>query len=194
MKAQIKITLLFFTAVLLRILPGTADAETYKWVDETGKTHFSSSPPKGVKKNRNVSQKRRERKKLYDLRGKVVEILTIDRVRLKSGKVVKYIGVTDPSDFLLKNGMSEKIEEAVRFHEKLVKGKVVTVLLGETPTDRHGDYLGHVFIGQESFVNADLIRKGYALTEEFPSDFEYQSLFVRLYKEAQKKRLGIWGR
>ncbi len=31
--------------ILLLILPGAAYSKIYKWVDETGRTHFSSSPP-----------------------------------------------------------------------------------------------------------------------------------------------------
>ncbi len=53
--------------------------------------------------------------------------------------------------------------------------------------------MGHVFLGRGIFTNAELIRSGYVLTEEYPSDFEYQSLFIRLLKDARKRKAGIWG-
>lgn len=130
--------------------------------------------------------------KLYDIRGKVTRVEGVDIVVLASGEKVKYIGVRDPSTFLAKNGLSHRMEEVLDFHEKLVKGKTVTVLLGQRKRDRKGNYLGHVFLGQQAFVNAELLRKGFAMTEEYPSDFEYQALFIRLQRDAQEKGLGIW--
>lgn len=130
--------------------------------------------------------------KLYDIRGKVVKIMGLEVIVLDTGEKIKYIGVRDPSTFLAKNGLSHRMEEAVRFHEKLVKGKTVTVLLGKRKRDNEGNYLGHVFLGQQAFVNAELLRNGFAMTEEYPSDFEYQALFNRLQRDAQEKGEGIW--
>ena len=139
-----------------------------------------------------VPLKSQESVKLYDIRGKVVQIMGLEGVVLDSGEKVKYIGVRDPSKFLAKNGLSHRMKEAVSFHEKLVKGKGVTVLLGQRKRDKKGNYLGHVFLGQQAFINAELLREGYAMTEESPSDFEYQSLFIRLQRDAQERGVGIW--
>ena len=204
----------------LILLGETSFAETYKWVDEKGVMHFSDRPPptlsplpaqppaasvpvllpkKSIEKKELISikkesapERRKKNTKLYDLRGKVAKTIGVDMIVLESGKRIKYIGVKDPSRFLSKNGMDRKIEDAHAYHKKLVKGKTVTVLLGETARDQEGSYLGHVFLGQQAFINAELIRNGYALTEDYPSDFEYQSLFVRLQNYAQEKGLGIW--
>jgi len=130
--------------------------------------------------------------KLYDLRGKVIQVEGLDIIILATGEKIKYIGVRNPAAFLAQNGLSHRLKEALNFHEKLVVGKTVTVLFGKRKRDREGRFLGHVFLGQESFVNAELIRKGYAVTEDYPSDFEYQSLFIRLQRKAQEKGEGIW--
>ena len=130
--------------------------------------------------------------KLYDFKEKVVAIEGVNIIVLSSGKRIKYIGVEDPSAFLSKNGLHARVQQVIDYHEKLVKGRTVTVLLGQVQKDKRGNYLGHVFLGQQAFVNAELIRTGNAITEEFPSDFEYQSLFIRLQRDAQGKRLGIW--
>lgn len=214
-------TLPVFLAIFSLIFLGeTSFAETYKWVDAKGVMHFSDSPPptlslppveslpasvpvllpkKSIEKKELQptkkeikSERLKESTKLYDIRGKVAKTIGVDMIVLESGKRIKYIGVKDPSRFLSKNGMDRKIEDAHAYHQKLVKGKTVTVLLGETERDQEGSYLGHVFLGQQAFINAELIRNGYALTEDYPSDFEYQSLFVRLQTYAQEKGLGIW--
>lgn len=221
MKIELFSTLSLLLAMFSLIFLGESSfAETYKWVDSKGVMHFSDrpapilsplpakSPPaptpvllpkKSIEKKEltaikkeNASERRNLSTKLYDLRGKVVKTIGVDMIVLESGKRIKYIGVKDPSRFLSKNGMDRKIKDAHAYHKKLVKGKTVTVLLGEIARDQEGSYLGHVFLGQQAFINAELIRNGYALTEDYPSDFEYQSLFVRLQNYAQEKGLGIW--
>lgn len=201
---QISVSLILLASALVMAVAHTdcARAETYTWVDENGVTHFSDRKPvrnlekiKTDKKAESTNDDRpitEKKTKLYDLREKVVEILGADAIRLESGKIVKYIGVGDPSNFLKKQGQSSRMEESHKFHENLVKGKIVTVLFGKQKQDKDGRYLGHVFLGQDIFVNAELIRSGYALTEEYPSDFEYQSLFIRLLRDAQRKGAGIW--
>ncbi len=181
------------TALFLTV-PGVK-AENYGRVDYRGVIHLSDGPGTGTGTNGQPEEGKRDSRrgrKLFDFRERVKRILGIDAVELESGKVVKYIGVQDPADFANETGRRQALSDAYRFHDELVSGKIVTVLLGKRKMDEMGRYLGHVFIGRDVFVNAELIRKGYALTEELPSDFEYQSLFVRLLREAMRKKAGIW--
>lgn len=197
LKNSIYIIALFFFLALTQ----TAFAESFRWTDEQGVLHFSDRRPverleKKASPSLQVSKKAEEKvdrkKELYDFREKVVNVIGVDKILLESGKIVKYIGVSDPAKYLTKNGLHEKVDEAEQFHSKLVIGKDVTVLLGKKSKNKKRHYLGHVFLGQDAFINAELIRNGYAITEEFPSDFEYQSLFIRLQREAQDKGLGLW--
>ncbi|MBE9536846.1 MAG: thermonuclease family protein [Proteobacteria bacterium] len=181
--------------ILIFTLPSVAVAKLYRWVDDKGVSHFSNRPPAAVVAE--ASQVRRvkktaTKKKLFDFREKVVRVIGLDIVELASGKQVKYIGVAPTEAYLARTGRKDAAGEALAFHRKLVEGKTVTVLLGREKKNSQGCYLGHVFLGQQAFINAELIRQGYALTEEYPSDFEYQSLFIRLMKDAQKSRRGIW--
>lgn len=196
--------LLCITLLVFLISAKPSESKTYRWIDEKGVMHFSDNRPiipgggkdlapnkiEKQKKGR-VLQDRTKKNRFYDFREKVLKILDVDVIQLDSGKIIKYIGVKAPSDFL--KGKVEKTNISVEFHRKLVKGNIVTILLGKKKKDRRGYYMGHVFLGRDIFVNAELIRSGYALTEEFPSDFEYQSLFVRLLKDARKRKAGIWG-
>ena len=180
-------------------MSSAAYADSYKWVDKNGVLHFSDRPAGEAVKGRqggkgaNPGKRSQEEVKFYDMRERVVGIVNNGAIKLESGKIVKYIGVKDPFGFLVKEGKAGRVKETRRFHRRLVLGKIVTVLLGKKPKDRAGNYLGHVFLGRDIFVNAELIQKGYAVTEAFPADFEYQSLFIRLLEDAQKKKAGIWG-
>jgi len=187
------LTLLFF-------LSGAApsEAKSYRWIDDRGVVHFSDKRPvtppvkTKAKLDHKSSKKPPAKPKFYDFREKVVKTLDVDTIQLQSGKVVKYIGVKDPSGFMKGKVSKEKMRAPLEFHRKLVEGKVVTVLLGKKKRDRRGYFMGHVFLGRDIFVNAELIKSGYALTEEYPGDFAYQSLFIRLLKDARKRRAGIW--
>ncbi|MBE9502889.1 MAG: thermonuclease family protein [Proteobacteria bacterium] len=185
----------------LLTLTQTSFAESHHWTDEEGVLHFSDrrpveriekTAPPSLHLNKKAEEKVDRKKGLYDFREKVVNVIGVDKILLESGKIVKYIGVRDPAKYLRKNGLDKKLDEAEKFHSKLVVGKNVTVLLGKKSKNKKRHYLGHVFLGREAFINAELIRNGYAITEEYPSDFEYQSLFIRLQREAQDKGLGLW--
>ena len=181
--------------VLMLVLPSAAVAKLYRWTDGNGASHVSNRPPaRVVAKAGQTSRvkKTARKKKLYDFREKVVRVIGIDVVELASGRRVKYIGVAPTEVYLKENGRKDAAVAALAFHRRLVEGKTVTVLLGKKKKDRRGRYLGHVFLGQQAFINAELIRQGHALTEDYPSDFEYQSLFIRLLKDAQKSGRGIW--
>ena len=190
----------FSLVISFAVIPTLSYAESYRWTDENGVLHFSDRKPPVKEKKvqakaviKKVPKKKRHKKnRLFDFREKVVNIIGVDKILLESGKIVKYVGVGSPAGFLKNNGMGKRILEAEAFHGDLVIGKTVTVLLGRKNKNRKRYYLGHVFLGQEAFINAELIRKGYAITEEFPSDFEYQSLFLRLQKDAQSKGVGLW--
>lgn len=191
------ITFLFLSLLIsyIFVLPDLANAQLYRWVDGKGIAHFSNRPPKNevAKAVQPGSAKKSSAKvKLFDFREKVVRAIGIDVVELASGKKVKYIGVESSEAYLKKSGRNGAFKDAIAFHRSLVEGKTVTVLLGRKKKDAQGRYLGHVFLGQQAFINAELIRQGHALTEEYPSDFEYQSLFIRLMKDAQKSGRGVW--
>ena len=136
LKNSIYIIALFFFLALTQ----TAFAESFRWTDEQGVLHFSDRRPverleKKASPSLQVSKKAEEKvdrkKELYDFREKVVNVIGVDKILLESGKIVKYIGVSDPAKYLTKNGLHEKVDEAEQFHSKLVIGKDVTVLLGK---------------------------------------------------------------
>lgn len=199
MRLKAGVLLLFFFT--LSLPARTVFSETYRWTDDEGVMHFTDRrPPVRVETSviprprmaGKIEKKSADEKRLYDFREKVVNIVGLDKILLESGKIVKYIGVRDPEEFLEKNGLERKIAQALIYHGDLVVGKTVTVLLGTKVKNKEKQYLGHVFLGQDLFINAELIRNGYGITEEYPSDFEYQSLFLRLEREAQEKGIGLW--
>ncbi|MCD6360172.1 MAG: thermonuclease family protein, partial [Armatimonadetes bacterium] len=62
--------------------------------------------------------------------------------------------------------------------------------------DRYDRLLGYVYVrderGREIFVNAELVREGYARVMTIPPDVKYADLFLRLEREARAARRGLW--
>jgi hypothetical protein len=58
-------------------------------------------------------------------------------------------------------------------------------------TDRYGWLLRYVYVGG-TFVNAALVRNGYALAATFPPDAAHAAFFATLQAEAQAEGAGLW--
>lgn len=122
-------------------------------------------------------------------RGEVIRVIDGDtiEVRLTDGQVrrVRYIGIDTPE-------RSEDLyTEAKRANAKLVEGKEVRLIKDVSETDRYGRLLRYVYTG-DTFVNAELVRQGYAAAATYPPDVAYAEYFVKLAAEAREKGVGLW--
>lgn len=91
---------------------------------------------------------------------------------------VRYIGVNTP----------ERGEpcyaEATRANAALVKEQTVTLIKDTSETDKNGRLLRYVFAGNV-FVNAELVRQGYAEAKRYPPDVAFAEDFETLEDEAR---------
>jgi micrococcal nuclease len=58
--------------------------------------------------------------------------------------------------------------------------------------DVYGRLLAYVYVGKR-FVNADLVRLGYARTLTIPPNVAHAGLFGRLARAAGRAGRGLWG-
>ena len=121
---------------------------------------------------------------------KVIKVVDGDTVVLSDGRTLRYIGIDTPE-----RGQPF-YEVAKNFNRKLVLGRVVELEFDIERYDRYGRSLAYVFVkdakGKRIFVNAELIRNGFAKVYTKPPNVRYADLFVRLQKEAREKRRGLW--
>jgi len=77
----------------------------------------------------------------------------------------------------------------------------ITALLGENKvrleydvvrTDRYGRTLAYVYLEDGTFVNAELVKQGYAMVMTVPPNVKFAELFVMLQEEARENRRGLW--
>jgi micrococcal nuclease len=124
----------------------------------------------------------------------VTEVVDGDTVRVRYGggeESVRYIGVdtpeVDPSI-----GVECFGEQASRFNERLVDGETVRLDFDAERRDYYGRLLAYVHVG-EVFVNAELLREGYATTLTIPPNDSFADRFARLEQEAGNDGRGLWG-
>lgn len=108
-------------------------------------------------------------------------------VRLASGetKRVRYIGIDTP----------ERGEtcgaEATDANRKLVEGKQVRLEKDVSETDQYGRLLRYVYVG-EIFVNAQLVKDGYAEARRYPPDTAKANELERLEAQARTQNLNCY--
>jgi micrococcal nuclease len=73
----------------------------------------------------------------------------------------------------------------------MVLGKTVTIKTDVIKKQKDGKLLGYVFTGN-FFVNADLIKEGYAMAHNVPPNSRYKNEFLSMQHEARKNRKGLW--
>ena len=105
---------------------------------------------------------------------------------------VRYIGINTPEMDDPRPDIRALAEEATLFNRNLVEGKVVELEKDVSETDRYGRLLRYVWV-DDTMVNAELVRLGYAEVTIYPPDDKYEALFLQLQTEAQEEDLGIWG-
>lgn len=121
---------------------------------------------------------------------RVVEVIDGDTVVLSDGRTVRYIGIDTPE-------RGQPFYEAAKnFNRKLVRGKTVELEFDVERFDRYGRLLAYVFVhdekGQRIFVNAEMVRNGFALIYTKPPNVRYADLFLQLQNEARENKRGLW--
>lgn len=93
-----------------------------------------------------------------DLTARVVRVIDGDTVILEGGERLRYLGVDTPE-------LNECYgREAFLFNANLVKGKTLALYFDRQKRDRYQRLLAYAFLTDGTFVNAWLVRQGYATT------------------------------
>ena len=116
----------------------------------------------------------------------VARVIDDDTFVLADGESVCLIGIDAPES------LQPYGTESKAFAEKLMLGKSVRLEYDTQQRDKYGRILAYVFL-DDLFVNAELIREGYARAyTQYPFKSEYKELFLKLEKEAQSSKIGLW--
>jgi micrococcal nuclease len=128
-----------------------------------------------------------------------------DTLVLENGERVRLIGIDTPemheSNKLYKD--SQRTGEDITaiqklgrrsydFTKKLVEGKRVSLEFDVERQDKYGRLLAYVYLKDGTFVNAEIVKQGYASLMTIPPNVKYADLFQKLYRQARETRQGLW--
>jgi micrococcal nuclease len=125
----------------------------------------------------------------------VVRVVDGDTVEVRLDGVVedvRYIGVDTPES--VKPGAPVECfgKRAAAFNRQLVEGRRVRLVFGAERRDQYGRLLSYVYL-ERRFVNAELLRRGYARTLTIPPNDRFAMRFERLELAAGRSGRGLWG-
>ncbi len=109
------------------------------------------------------------------------------------GEKIRLIGVDAPeSRNVFKKQQGYYGTEAKEYLTKLLKGKHVKLEYDVNRTDQYGRTLAYVYLEDGTFVNADLVKNGYAMVMTVPPNVKFADEFVKLQQEARENKRGLW--
>jgi micrococcal nuclease len=106
---------------------------------------------------------------------------------------VRYIGVDTPETVKPGTPVQCYGPRAHAYDQHLVAGRTVRLVFDRERQDIYGRLLAYVYAGRR-FVNAALVRGGYARTLTISPNTAHAPLFARLARQAARRGRGLWGR
>ncbi len=135
----------------------------------------------------------------------VKRVVDGDTIQLENGERVRLIGIDTPemheSDKLYRDSQRTHQDtrtikalgrRAYEFTKTLVEGKRVSLEFDVEKYDKYDRLLAYVYLKDGTFINAEIVKQGYASLLTIPPNVKYADLFLKLYQEARKTRRGLW--
>lgn len=107
---------------------------------------------------------------------------------------VRLIGVDAPeSRNVFKKVVGYYGKEAKAYLSKILFGKKVKLICDVDSLDQYGRTLAYVYLEDGTFINADIVKNGYAMVMTVPPNVKHADEFVKLQQEARENNRGLWG-
>jgi micrococcal nuclease len=128
--------------------------------------------------------------------GRVLRVVDGDTIHVRLGgrdETIRYIGVDTPESVKPRTPVQCFARRASAFNKHLVAGERVRLVADAEARDRYGRRLAYVYRASDGlFVNAALVRRGYATTMTIPPNVAHAREFRRLAAGARRAGRGLW--
>ncbi|MFT7645132.1 MAG: micrococcal nuclease [Candidatus Paceibacteria bacterium] len=128
------------------------------------------------------------------IKAEVVRVIDGDTIVVlitNKEQTIRYIGIDTPEPYRDAEPACFSLEASLKNRE-LVEGKIVRLESDRENTDRYGRLLRYVYV-DDIFVNAELIKEGYAKDMAIKPNTVHKNLFATLEQAARKQGVGLWG-
>jgi micrococcal nuclease len=128
--------------------------------------------------------------------GRVVRVVDGDTIAVAlAGRVerVRYVGIDTPESVKPDTPVQCYAHKAAAENARLVAREQVRLVLDAEPRDRFGRLLAYVYRARDGlFVNAALVRGGFARTLTIPPNVRFAARFRALAAQARNGGRGLW--
>lgn len=135
----------------------------------------------------------------------VKRVIDGDTFILDNGERVRLIGIDTPETRVNNRiyGQAQRSKRdiqtimdfgkrAYEFTRSLVDTKRVRLEFDVERFDKYGRLLCYVYLKDGTFVNAEIIKQGYAYLLSIPPNVRYADLFRKFFEEARENNRGLW--
>ncbi len=138
---------------------------------------------------------------------RVAWVIDGDTIKLENGQHVRLLGIDAPETRdgpklrkdlrrlqITKDVELAKGKKSHHFVKNLLEGKKVSIKFDEVKYDRYRRVLAYVYLPDGRFVNAEIIKAGYAYyyDDHRKVNTKYLATFKELYKQARENHRGLW--
>lgn len=126
------------------------------------------------------------------LQTQIATVIDGDTVITREGLHVRLLGINTPEKSRDANPSEEGATAATQFTTKLLKGQQVTIKFDETPKDRYGRHLGHIYLTDGTWANKRIVEEGFGHVYSFPDNRSLLTELLAAETQARRAKKGIW--
>ena len=124
----------------------------------------------------------------------VTKVIDGDTFWIDEKEKVRLIGIDAPES---RNTGRKKIgyygKEAKEHLIQFLSGKRVELKFDVGERDQYHRLLAYVYLEDGTFLNAELVKLGYARVYTVPPNVRHADLFLQMQQEAREQNRGLWG-
>lgn len=106
---------------------------------------------------------------------------------------VRFIGIDAPETRNSRGKLKGPYaKEAREYVQQLTENKWVKLELDVQKKDRYKRLLAYIYLLDGTFLNADLVKGGFAVVDTYPPNVKHTALFVKLQHQARESKKGVW--
>jgi len=115
-----------------------------------------------------------------------------DTIVLSDGRHVRYIGINAP-EIAHENLKAEAFGYAAKkYNQSIVQSKRVRLEFDKEKYDRYGRLLAYIYLSDGTFINKEMIEKGFAYLLPRSPNIKYEKMLLQTQRDSMSTKQGMW--
>lgn len=111
----------------------------------------------------------------------------------EKGIIIRLIGVDAPESRITgRKPIAYYGQQSKEYLTKLLENKKIRLEYDVDKTDQYDRILAYVYLPDGTFVNAEVVKQGYAMVMTIPPNVRYAEKFLKFQQRARRSNRGLW--